>query len=155
MSIVWEEVMRVTIPGQPVPKGRPRFQMRRGKPRVYTDGKTLAFERLVALCVSSSTATRGAPRPMCGELGPVRLDIQAIFQRPIGMNRLKDSGDLLPHVKRPDLDNVVKSVMDGIGKAGDLIFRDDGQVQCIRAESWYAEKGQGPRTELVIYRQAR
>jgi Holliday junction resolvase RusA-like endonuclease len=101
--IEWEECLRVTIPGQPVAKGRPRFYMRGGRPKVHTDAKTRAFEKLVALCVSSSTATRGAPRPMCGVRDPVRVDIRAVFSRPVAMMRKKDPDEMVAHAKRPDL----------------------------------------------------
>jgi len=150
----WVEVIRETIPGQPVAKGRPRLYMRGKQPRVHTDAKTKAFETLVARVLSTSTQTRGQTRPMCGERSPVRVDIVAVFQRPVAMHAKKYPDHLLPHSVRPDLDNVCKSTLDGIQAANGLIWRDDGQVQCLRAESWYAEKGGIPRTEIAIYRWA-
>jgi Holliday junction resolvase RusA-like endonuclease len=152
MAGSWEEVIRETIPGQPVPKGRPRFYMRGKQPRVHTDAKTKAFEAMVARVLSTSTQTRGQPRPMCGDRAPVRVDIVAIFSRPVAMHARRYPDHLLPHACRPDLDNVCKAVLDGVGAANGLIWRDDGQVQCLRAESWYAEKGGIPRTEIAIYR---
>ena len=152
MAGSWQEVIRDTIPGQPVAKGRPRFYMRGKSPRVHTDAKTKAFEALVARVLATSTQTRGQARPMCGERSPVRVDIVAVFQRPVAMHGKKYPDGLLPHCVRPDLDNVCKSVLDGIQATNGLIWHDDGQVQCLRAESWYAEKGGIPRTEIVIYR---
>ena len=152
MSIIWQEALRVTIPGQPVPKGRPRFYMRGKHLKVHTDAKTKAFENKVAMIIGTDPALRGQPRPLCGVRSPVRVDIQAIFQRPASMMRKADSDELVPHAKRPDLDNVVKAVLDGIQAAGGLIWKDDGQVQCLRAESWYAEKWEPARTELVVFR---
>jgi len=148
--IVWREVLRVTIPGAPVPKGRPRFYMRHGRPKVFTDKKTAAYEKLIALCVSSSPALRGKGRPLCGD-GPVRVDIVAIFPRPQRLQARKHSDNLLPMGCRPDLDNVIKAVNDGVGLATGLVWNDDGQVQTIRAESYYAERDQSPRLELAIY----
>ena len=152
MSIIWQEALRVTIPGQPVAKGRPRFYMRGKHPKVHTDAKTKAYEQKVAMVIGTSTALRGQPRPLCGVRDPVRVDVCAVFQRPASLMRKADPDGLVPHAKRPDLDNVVKSLLDGVQGAGGLIWKDDGQVQCIRAESWYAEKGEPPRVELVIYR---
>ena len=148
----WVELIRDTIPGQPVPKGRPRFYMRGKSPRVHTDAKTRAFESLVAQVLATSAQTRGQPRPMCPDRSPVRVDIVAIFQRPVAMHAKKYPDGLLAHACRPDLDNVIKSCVDGIQATNGLIWKDDGQVQCIRAESWYAEKGGIPRTEIAIYR---
>ena len=130
--IVWREVLRVTVPGTPVPKGRPRFFLKNKQVRTYTDKKTAAFEKRVALCVSSSPMLRGQARPQ--RLNPKRF--------PDG---------LCPKHSRPDLDNVAKACLDGIGLATGLIWNDDGQVQTLRAEAYYAERDQSARTEVVIY----
>tara|TARA_Y100000004_G_scaffold193032_1_gene254727 strand:+ start:575 stop:1033 length:459 start_codon:yes stop_codon:yes gene_type:complete len=148
--VIWREVMRVTIPGAPVPKGRPRFYMSNGRPKTYTDKKTRAYEKLVALCVSSSPALRGQSRPLCG-YGPVRVDIVAIFPRPQRLQAKRWSDGLIPMACRPDIDNICKSAMDGVGLATGLVWNDDGQVQTLRAEAYYAERDQAPRLELAIY----
>ena len=148
--MIWREVLRVTIPGPPVPKGRPRFYMRGGKPRVHTDSKTRAYEKLVALCASSSPQLRGSSRPLCGD-GPVRVDIVAIFPRPQRLQARKHSDNLIPMGCRPDLDNVIKAVLDGVGLVKGLIWNDDGQVSCLRADAFYAERDQGPRLELALF----
>ena len=148
--MIWREVLRVTIPGPPVPKGRPRFYMRGGKPRVHTDSKTRAYEKLVALCASSSPQLRGSPRPLCGD-GPVRVDIVAIFPRPQTLQARRHSSGLIAHHKRPDIDNICKSALDGLGLVKGLIWNDDGQVSCLRADAFYAERDQGPRLELALF----
>ncbi len=154
--MTWEEVLRVTIPGQPVPKGRPRFRCRNNRVETYTDAKTKAFEELVALCVNTSPQLRGQKRPLVGRApSAARIDITAVFQRPERISRKKDPDGLIPMGKRPDLDNVIKSVIDGCSIPPGMIWNDDGQVSCIRADAYYAEKDQGPRTEIVIYRLAR
>tara|TARA_R110002051_G_scaffold36408_1_gene79155 strand:- start:1115 stop:1501 length:387 start_codon:yes stop_codon:yes gene_type:complete len=124
--------------------------MRGGKPRVHTDSKTRAYEKLVALCASSSPQLRGSPRPLCGD-GPVRVDIVAIFPRPQRLQARKHSDNLIPMGCRPDLDNVIKAVLDGVGLVKGLIWNDDGQVSCLRADAFYAERDQGPRLELALF----
>ncbi len=148
--MIWREVMRVTIPGAPVPKGRPRFYVSNGRVKTYTDKKTRAYEKKVALCVSSSTALRGQSRPLCG-YGPVRVDIVAIFPRPQRLQAKRWSDGLIPMACRPDIDNVCKAALDGVGLATGLVWNDDGQVQTLRAEAYYAERDQPPRLELAIY----
>ena len=150
--ITWQEALRVTIPGQPVAKGRPRFYRRGKHPTVHTDAKTKAYEQKVAMIIGTSTALRGQPRPLCGVRDPGRVDVQFIFQRPASMMRKADPDGRVAHAKRPDIDNCLKAILDAIQATNGLIFKDDGQVQCVRAESWYAEKGGPPRGELVIYR---
>ena len=144
--IVWREVLRVTVPGTPVPKGRPRF----GKGKTYKDKKTAAYERAVGLCVSSSPMLRGQSRPLCGG-GPVRVDVVAIWPRPQRLMAKRFPDGLIPKYSRPDVDNVCKSVYDAIGSLHGIVWNDDGQIQCHRSEKFYAERDGSPRLELVIY----
>lgn len=96
-----------------------------------------------------TSQTRGKTLAPAGT--PVRLDIIAIYPRPQRLNRASDSDGLIPKCNRymGDLDNLVKAVMDGVGRSG--LWVDDGQVQCIRAESVYAERGQRARTCISIF----
>ncbi len=145
MSIVWAPALRITIPGQPVPKGRPRFSTRGGKVRTFTDAKTVQYEHRAAWAISAATRSRElAPAGV-----PVRVDILAIFPRPKRLMRKKDPAGLIPHAVRPDLDNVAKALLDSISQAG--LWADDGQVTCLRAEAAYCEKDQQPRVDLSIY----
>lgn len=145
MQTTWSEVLRVTIPGPPVPKARPRFAMVRGRARTFSDPRSVAYEKRIAWLVANAThAELLAPAGV-----PVRVDVLAIFKRPKRLHRKADPPGLVPHVVRPDLDNVVKSILDGIGIAG--LWDDDGQVTVLRAEAAFSEKDQEPRVELTIY----
>ena len=81
----------------------------------------------------------------------MRVDIVAVFPRPQRLQAKRHPDGLCAKYSRPDLDNVAKACLDGIGLATGLIWKDDGQVQTLRAEAYYAERDQSPRTELVIY----
>ena len=145
MSITWSEALRMTIPGPPVPKGRPRFAVIKGRARTYTDSKTAHYEHRTAWLISNATRARElAPAGV-----PVRVDILAIFPRPKRLMRKKDPAGLMAHPVRPDLDNVAKTILDSVTAAG--VWADDGQVTCIRAEAAYCEKDQEPRVEMSIY----
>ena len=93
---------------------------------------------------------RGQARPLCGG-GPVRVDIVAVFPRPQRLNPKRFPDGVVAKHSRPDLDNIIKAVNDGVGLATGLIWNDDGQVQTLRAEAYYAERDQPARTEVVIY----
>ncbi|MDP6942737.1 MAG: RusA family crossover junction endodeoxyribonuclease, partial [Myxococcota bacterium] len=108
MSTPWTEALRVTIPGPPVPKGRPRFTVRGGRARTYTDPKTVQYEHRVAWTISAATRSR----ELAPSGTPVRVDVLAVFPRPKRLQRQKDPAGLVPHTVRPDLDNVVKAVLD-------------------------------------------
>lgn len=145
MPTAWAPALKVTIPGQPVAKGRPRFSARGGKVRTFTDAKTVQYEHRVSWLISHATRSQLlAPKGT-----PVRVDILAVFERPQRLQRKKDPPGLLPHTSRPDLDNVAKALLDSATAAG--VWDDDGQVTCIRAEAAYCEKDQKPRVDLSIY----
>ena len=86
------------IPGCPVPCGRPRSTL---QGHVYMPERTRKYERMVRRLAS---AVFQAPYE-----GPVEL--RATF--------------MLPDRRRRDLDNLVKSVMDGLNG---VAFLDDSQV---------------------------
>lgn len=109
-----------TIAGKPVPKGRPRFARQGGFVRTYTDEKTLGFEQLVAY-----TASRHFPSPVetpCSVTVVVDIAVPASWSKKKRQQALE--GLLLP-TGRPDGDNVLKSVMDGMNGA---VYMDDKQV---------------------------
>lgn len=91
------------VPGPPVPKERPRVV----NGHTFTPARTAAYERLVAQCARAAGA-----RPVAG---PVVL--RACFY--------------LPDARRRDLDNLQKSVLDGLNR---IAFLDDSQVQRIEVE---------------------
>lgn len=75
--------------------------------------------------------------------GPVRLSVQFYLPRP---KRIKDG--LEPHLTRPDLDKLVRSVKDALSK---VAWRDDSQVTVLAAGKGYAEaRGGLPRVEVVV-----
>ena len=105
----------VFVPHKPVPKGRPRMT-RRG--RVFTPKRTLDAETLVA-------EAWGDNPKFTGEVGLVMLlgsdgTLITVFPH-----------DAEPQKLRGDIDNYVKTIMDGLnGKAWD----DDKQVTYLVAE---------------------
>jgi Holliday junction resolvase RusA-like endonuclease len=52
---------------------------------------------------------------------------------------------------RPDLDNLEKLVMDVFTRAG--IWRDDGQVAAKTTSKPYANEGEKPGMEVVLWRE--
>jgi len=120
----------ITIPGEPVAKGRPRVVRRGNHTRAITPPKTVAYESMVALVASE--AWQG--EPIAPDV-PVAVIIDAYFKRPKRLMRRKDPTGAIPHTKRPDGDNVAKAVLDGLDKAG--IWHDDSQVTNLTIRKWY------------------
>lgn len=127
--------IKFTVPGEPVPKARPRVT-RQG---AYTPRKTLVYEARVAQAWYEQSGFK-----MPDDTALVAT-IHAYF--PIPQSYRKGKRERLKgeyHKKRGDLDNVVKSVLDALnGRA----FKDDSAVAIIEAVKRYSEE---PRTDVVI-----
>lgn len=124
-----------TIPRAPVPKARPRVE--RGRAR--TPDQTRAYERDVA------TVARAHMRGRVAD-GPLRVDLLFVLRRPVASRRRCDPDGLMWADVRPDLDNLIKAVVDGMA----CVMRDDAQVVDLRARKVYAEKGGRPRIEVRL-----
>ena len=127
------------VDGTPVPKGRPRFA-RRGKfVSTYTDKTTLQYEDLIA---------DGAKRAMgMSEPFEVPLEVFFYFSMPIPKSYSKKRTEAcLSGLERPmkkDLDNLIKSVSDGMNK---IVYKDDGQIVSLHATKVYGD----PYVEVLI-----
>jgi len=131
-----------TVPGEPVAKGRARSFVRNGRVGHFTPEKTAVFENLVRLAAQSATA--GA-KPISGA---VALSVRAFFGIPASWSKKRHSEALngFVHVtKRPDLDNVIKAVKDGMNG---VVWVDDSQVVILDGCSKsYSDR---PRVEVVV-----
>lgn len=108
----------ITVQGDPRGKGRPRF----GHGAVYTDKKTIAFERALAWAAKTEMAGK---EPFSG---PVSVTIGANMPIPLSWSRTAHqeaiTGQRRPAVK-PDADNIAKAVLDALNG---IVFHDDKQV---------------------------
>lgn len=114
-----------TIPGKPFAKQRPKATMVAGRARVYTPKQTVSFERQVA-----EIARPVFPAPL---EGPVKLRVVAVFQIPKSWTKKKkteaaQNGGAF-HVQRPDGDNILKAIKDGLNR---IAWVDDSQVADVR-----------------------
>ena len=122
-----------TIYGEPVAKGRPRFSTRGKFPVAYTPEKTKAFEFEVGMM---ALAAMGGSKPLEGAL---EAFIYVTFAVPESYAKKRLEACLIgteKHTKRPDLDNVIKSVIDGMDK---IVFDNDSQITSIHATKVYGE----------------
>ena len=109
----------ITVGGNPVAKGRPRFT-RRGF--TYTPAKTRKYEAHVRL--AAQDVMKAAP-PLDGACS---LSVLAVLPVPMSWSNKKReaaiAGVLLP-VTRPDVDNYLKAALDG---CNEIVYRDDSQI---------------------------
>ena len=118
------------VPGEPAVKGRPRLSVRplvRGARvhmvgHIYTPARTVAYERKISIC---ARAVWDGVRYD----GSVALSIEACFARPVRRVGAWKRG-------APDVDNIMKIVMDGLTRAG--IWKNDSQVAKAMIVKFYA-----------------
>ena len=109
----------------PIPKGRPRFY----GGHAVTPEKTRKYEKLIRDSWEH------------GLVDAEYLTIDMVFKMPIPQSLSKKKQrelDGQPHVKKPDLDNLVKAVLDALNDG--IAFVDDSKVWCINACKEYAEE---------------
>ena len=77
----------------------------------------------------------------------LEIDLKFVMKRPKARYRNKDADERYPHTKRPDIDNLIKSVLDGLQTAS--IISDDSIVWRVSAEKWIASKSESP--SIIIH----
>ena len=117
------------IEGQPQGKGRPKFT-RDG--HCFTPKATREYENLIA---EEYKAAKGETLD-----GYIRVNIKAYYKIPKSTTKINrgkiEAGIIKPAVK-PDIDNVVKAILDGLNG---VAYHDDSQVVYVDAEKFYADE---------------
>ena len=126
-------MIRVTVPGQPIAKGRARAAIMGGRTRMFTPAKTVNYEGLIAHEGADAMAGR---EPL---QGPLAVTVFAYFQLPKTVTKarraLVAAGKDF-HVSRPDGDNVLKAVGDGLNG---VVWRDDSQIASAQIVKVYSD----------------
>lgn len=135
-------MLTLSIPGDPVGKGRPRVTVRNGHARAYTPQRTASWEAGAAWLMRTEWGIR-APYE-----GPVRVVVEAVAARPKRLLRKSDPDGRMWRCAKPDADNVLKAVCDALVNAG--VLRDDVQAVEVVARSRYAARDEGPSVEVVV-----
>lgn len=121
------------VPGEPVAKGRARAFIRGNKIGHHTPDKTARYENLVRLVAKQAI---GAAKPLAG---PISLRCTFWLSVPMSYSNKRREACLNGserHCKRPDLDNLIKSVKDG---CNGVVWIDDCQVVEVSACKKYGE----------------
>lgn len=117
-------ILKLTIPGQPIPKGRPRF----GRGRTFTDPRTVSAESAIAAEFHRTLGVRHTiETPVTG-----KLNVRIRFFR-------KD-------FTRVDLDNLMKLPLDALNK---LAWADDEQIVSLIGSKHH--DADNPRTEIDVF----
>ena len=126
--------LQLTIPGPPQGQGRARIgRTSAGRAVAFTDPKTRSYAQLI------QGEWIAADRPALGP-GPYTLLVQAFHQRPAGHYRkdgqtLSAAGQRQRFPGKPDLDNIVKGILDALSSVGAI--PDDRELIYLTAGKYW------------------
>lgn len=122
--------MEFIVEGEPQGKERPRFSRKSGT--VYTPAKTARYEKEIR------QAYIAAGGKMIPAGSYVAVTVDAYFKIPksyIKGKRLACEHNINRPDKKPDIDNVLKAVLDALNK---VAYEDDKQVVEVRCRKYYS-----------------
>lgn len=128
------------IPGEPVSQGRGRACVVNGHARIFDPQKSRVWKALV-----QDHAKAAGVKPI---EGPVAVAVLAIFTRPKTSYRVRDPRGQEPRIQRPDLDNVLKAVTDGLNG---VAWLDDAQIARLYGAKDTAGQGHPPGCVVEIW----
>mgnify|MGYP003649162720 CR=1 FL=1 len=120
-----------TVETTPVAKGRPKFRRIGNFVSTYSPKKTKDYETLIK---EAAIQCMGKHDPL---ETPVSLSIAFGMPLPKSYSKKRKEACLTGierHLKKPDLDNMIKSVSDAMNG---IVYRDDGQIVTITARKSY------------------
>lgn len=123
--------MEFIVEGNPQGKARPRFSQKSGT--VYTPAKTAKYEKLIR---KAFLAAGGKAIPSDCYVG---ITVDAYFQIPKSYTkgkRLSCQHNINRPDKKPDIDNILKIVLDGLNG---VAYADDKQVVEVICRKWYSQ----------------
>lgn len=134
-------VIRFTAYGVAQPKGSAKAFVPKGWKRAVVtsdNAKNKGWQQVVA--EAASRAIHGGDWQMPS--GPVHLVATFYLPRPQSLPKRVQH-----HLKKPDLDKLVRSVKDALTK---VVWHDDSQVVSIEAAKQYADAHETPRVTVEV-----
>jgi Holliday junction resolvase RusA-like endonuclease len=128
------EEMTFFIAGTPVPKGRPIASTFSGRVTMRTPQKTRSYEHAIGWTFRQKYADHIPVEH------PVSVEITAFYLPPKAMPKKMRALLPLPKTTKPDVDNVMKAVLDGLNG---IAYRDDSQVYEVTARKLYSIDTEG------------
>ena len=137
-------MIKFTYHGEAVGKGRPKVTTRGGYAHAYTPKKTKEFEDAIRFEFMASNCEQIPVYPREKTLkAQILIGVSIPKSYPKYKQALCRCRMIAPS-KKPDLDNVCKSILDALN---DAAFEDDAQVVKLIAEKVYADE---PFVEVMI-----
>jgi Holliday junction resolvase RusA-like endonuclease len=130
--------MEIRIYGDPAPQGSKRVF--NGRIVEASGNKLKIWRKAIAAACQNLVSEEHSLL-----LGPVRVEVEFYLPRPVSVTIKKRALPIVP----PDLDKLLRGLLDGIGQS-EVIWGDDSQVVQIDAVKLYADETQ-PGATVTIY----
>lgn len=105
----------------------------------FKNKQAVGFQQQVASYAASS-----APSELL--TCPISLSVVFVVQRPKALGGKRHPAGRIPATKRPDLDNLVKGLLDAIKG----YWVDDSQIVSMQLQKHYAAKEEKPHIQIYI-----
>ena len=130
----------ITVYGKPQGKGRPRYTVRGGHAVAYTPEGTRRYEEQIRQAWQEQDDR---------DFGPAALALVLTAYYPVPSKARKAEREAMlsgqvPVTDKPDLDNLLKAVMDALNGTA---YEDDKQITHINAARFYSDR---PRVEIDL-----
>lgn len=144
-------MIRFIVPSVPVAQPRPRAVKFGNSARVHevTHIKTSTGRKQHPIVMFRSTVQMVAAEAFSDSPLEGPLDVSLVFVMPRRNGLIWKTKPMprLPHTKKPDCDNLVKSVFDALNQ---IVWKDDSQVIRLQVEKWIAAGNEQPHVEVEI-----
>ena len=131
------------VPGEPKAQPRPRARAFKNK-----QGKTVASVYSPKMQLKADIKAFALQDGVQVYEGPVRVDCIFYFSRPKYMQAKRYHEHYLPHIKKPDRDNLDKLVLDALNG---VAYKDDSQVYAGTLKKVYlAKDNNNPGVQVKI-----
>lgn len=141
-------VIQIDVMGEPA--GQPRIKSRVIQPKGggkafahhYTPTTSAkAWKQLIYLAAVGR-------RPRVPHVGPVRVDWECWFPRTQQLLRPSVPDTQLPHIVKPDRDNVEKVILDALTEA--QFWTDDSRVYAGKVAKYYCARETRPGARIIV-----
>jgi len=129
------------VQGVPIAKSRPKFAVRGGFARAYTPKKTADNAKIIS---GEAMVAMVGRKPLEGALKCVLSFYMPIPKSTSKKDVAKMLSGEIKHVRKIDLDNAEKQVLDAMNE---IVYLDDAQIVSLSATKCYSDN---PRTEIII-----
>lgn len=137
--------LKIVIYGEPVPQGRPRFARMGNYVHAYDPQKSKDYKRLVRYWATEHLKKIDGFIPFQNAL---YVDLTFYMSIPSSWSKKKrieaDSG-VIRHIKKPDADNLAKSVADS---CNGLLWTDDAIISDLHVRKRYT--AELARVEMIV-----